>query len=42
MRCIYFIFESDTLSKFLSEICFSKGIFRFSLNYYQTATNIKE
>ena len=42
MRCIFFILKSDTLYKFLSEICFSKGIFRFSLNYYQTATNITE
>ena len=40
MRCIFF--KSDTLYKFSSEICFSNGIFRFQLNYYQTATNIKE
>ena len=41
MRCIFFILKSVTY-KFLSESCFSKGIFRFSLNFYQTATNIKE
>ena len=33
MRCIIFISKSDTLYRFLSKICFSLCIFRFSLNF---------
>ena len=37
--CIIFILNSNTLYNLLFEICFSNRLFRFSLNFYQTATN---
>ena len=41
-RCNFFNFKRDTISNFEFKICYILGLFRAWLNYYQSATNIKE